>query len=426
MHHALLADPLADADSVADPADDGLTLSGKYRLGSVLGRGGMGLVCEAAVLGRPERVAVKLLRRDHAHIEEARVRLLREAESLRRIDDPHVVRVLDVGETNDGRPFFVMELLDGVCFGTLAKRRSVSSAGEIAELIRQGSLGLAGAHRHGIIHRDIKPQNLMVTSDPQGAACVKLLDFGIASPREGDGESDQLRLTKTQVVMGTPVYMSPEQIRAPREADARCDVFSMGVVLYELLAGRLPWKASSPVDLVVRQYTEVPPRVDALRSDVPPGLAQVVARCLELEPSERFADGAALAAALAPFSTRVVAAPFLVDDDYLHTVVRDVYRPSGESDGPAPEARDLSSLFSEPGFAAAGAARLPAPEAPAPEAAPEGARRLPRMSRATFVAAVITALVLPPAVVVMVKIVAPRVAAHVSSAPAPRVVAPAR
>jgi len=441
----------------ATPRDGHALLSGKYRLGPVLGRGGMGLVREAEHLARRERVAVKLLRRDKAHIEEVRARFLREAWSLHRIRDAHVVAVLDLGETSDGRPYFVMELLEGVCLATLSKRGSLESVGAVADLVRQACLGLAAAHRVGIIHRDVKPSNIVVTSDERGVARVKLLDFGVASPGDeaagaggsgaptggavsgnydvgDDRESEVLRLTKTNVVMGTPLYMSPEQIRAPREADARSDVFSMGVVLYELFTRRLPWRARSPVDLVLRQMTEIPPPVDTLRPDVPHGLARIVEKCLALEPSDRFGSGAELAAALAPFATPTPAAPFLVDDDEVHTVIRDTYRSSPDSEpprslGPAPAARDLSSLFSDHG---APLPMQPAPTLPPaglspsgypPGVAPVSSRRghgtqsttassrraHGRISRRSIVALMLIATLLPPAVVLFLRYVGPHI-----------------
>jgi serine/threonine-protein kinase len=375
-------------------------LSGKYRLGDILGRGGMGLVREAVHVERRERVAVKLLRADHAAHGEARERFLREARNLSRIDDAHVVRVLDVGEASDGRPYFVMELLEGVCFDTLLKRRALSSVGEIAELARQACVGLAAAHRSRIVHRDVKPQNLMVTADERGGVRVKILDFGIALT-DCAAADEAPRLTQTQVVMGTPSYMSPEQLRAPREVDARSDVFSMAVVLYELFTGRTPWRASSPVDLVVRQYLEVPPPLDAIRPDVPRALAQIVARCLEIEPASRLADAAELAAALAPHCRPVAAGHLIVDDDDVHTVVRDVYRSGSPEDWPVPQARDLSGLLDD--------------EAAPPIGPPVTSPPPRRPSRGAFVAVVLASLLLPPSGVLVFRYVAPHLIAKLSS-----------
>lgn len=397
----MLTPTVAHPPAPAAPPEGDELLGGVYALGPLLGHGGMGLVREGEHVGRGERVAVKLLRADLAHVLEARQRFLREAASLRRLDDPHVVRVLEQGETRDGRPFFVMELLEGVCLGALAKRRVLQDVTTIAELVRQGALGLAAAHRAGIVHRDVKPQNLMVTADARGAARVTLLDFGIAT--EANAVTDDLRLTQAEVIIGTPVYMSPEQVRAPREADARSDVFSMGVVLYELLTERLPWHATSAVDLVVRQCTETPPKIDTLRSDVPPELAAVVARCLDLDPAARFADGAALAAALAPFARPIDARPFVVDDDLVHTVVRESHRAPAND---AAAARALPSLFSEATF-------LPPPDVPDVRPSPEQHRGGPWMaSRRTVVTFVLAAVLLPPTVVGTVRVVAPAFAAR--------------
>lgn len=414
------------------PSRDGdALLSGTYRLGAVVGRGGMGLVREAEDVGRRERVAIKLLRRDQAHIEEVRERFRREAASLQRISNPHVVRILDLGETRDGRPYFVMELLEGVCLGTLAKRGALASPGEIAELVRQACTGLAAAHRFGIVHRDIKPTNIVVTSDERGEARVKLLDFGVAkagADDTGGGDAsgrwavedsadNPLRLTRANVVMGTPLYMSPEHITAPRTADARSDVFSMGVVLYELLTRRMPWSGTSPADHLVRQCTVAPSPVDAIRPDVPHGLARIVARCLATEPRDRFADGTELAAALAPYASRVSAAPFLVDDDDVGTVVRDSYRsrPDDEPESPVPSARELPSLFSEHGLVE----RMPlssalasvAPSSPATLAVMirEPTRAARRAPRRALLAVMLAMVLLPPAVVLVARYVRPHV-----------------
>lgn len=294
--------------ALSHPPVDPPIVNGRYRLGRVLGAGGMGTVHEAEHLGLGERVALKLLRPDYAAMPELCERFLREAKSLFRIHHENVVRVLDVDTwTQPGGgppvPYIVMDFVEGVSVDQLLAKRGRLAYGEAVEIVRQTCEGLGEAHRLGIIHRDVKPHNLMVTSRGDGTATVKLLDFGIA---QMDTNAMSTRLTVTAAVIGTPSYMSPEQLRSARAADARSDVWSCGVVLFELLTGQLPWNAASPGDLAVRMYMEpLAARPQPFPADVPAEVAAVVLRCLATEPEARWADATELADALAPFAAVV-------------------------------------------------------------------------------------------------------------------------
>ncbi len=278
---------------------EGAVIAGKFRLERILGIGGMGAVFEATHTALGERVAVKFLRPELRDKPELVERFLREARSQFRINSDHVVRVLDVGTAESGTPYIAMELLEGVSLHAHLRRVGRVAPAEAAEIAVQACDALAAAHALGIVHRDVKTRNLMLTRGPGGALRVKLVDFGVAQISSPDlGE----RLTATETIMGTPLYMPPEQLRSARLADARSDVWAIGVVLYEVLTGRLPYLAESAADMLFRQYHETPRPVHEVAPGVPAGLCAIVSRCLALEPDERFPSAAALARALAPFA----------------------------------------------------------------------------------------------------------------------------
>jgi serine/threonine-protein kinase len=257
----------------------------------------MGVVYEAEHLDLAERVALKFLCHEYMRNAEIVERFLREAKSQFRLHSDHVVRVLDVGRAESGAPYFVMELLDGVSFDRVLAERGRLPVAEAIDVVRQACSALAAAHALGIVHRDVKPGNLMLTRRTDGSSCVKLLDFGIAHVRSAAEQEPAARLTRTESVIGTPAYMPPEQLRSASAADARSDIWSIGVVLYELVTGALPFVADSPADLVMKQNTE--PHVPMDRHvAVPRELADIVARCLSVSPAARFQTAKDLASAL--------------------------------------------------------------------------------------------------------------------------------
>lgn len=289
------------------PLGEGAVIAGKYRLGPVLGAGGMGVVHVAEHLGLGERVAMKFLHAQYAGSEAIVERFLREARAQFRIKSDHVVRVLDVGTAESGAPYIAMELLEGASLGDVCEATPRLPWDLACELVRQACEALESAHQLGIVHRDVKPGNLMVCPSAGGVARVKLLDFGIAQIARTEGLS---RLTMTEAVIGTPLYMAPEQMRSARATDLRSDLWSIGVVLYRLLTGVLPFYGESLADLVVLQHHAPAPRVDTL-AKVPAEIVDAVARCLSLAPADRFATAAELAAVLARFARPVMAADLL-------------------------------------------------------------------------------------------------------------------
>src|SRR5438105_6241851 len=223
-------------DTTPQPGD---MLLGKYRVEHVLGKGGMGVVVSAWHVGLDERVAIKFLLPAVASSQDVVRRFLREAQAAVKIRNEHVARVTDVGTLENGAPYIVMEHLAGVDLGELVDKRGPMPIPDAVECVLQACEALAEAHAMGIVHRDIKPANLFLTSRPDGSPCVKILDFGISKVKTPDSQG----MTKTQGMMGSPLYMSPEQLTSAKDVDHRADVYALGVVLYELLTGKQPYDA---------------------------------------------------------------------------------------------------------------------------------------------------------------------------------------
>jgi tRNA A-37 threonylcarbamoyl transferase component Bud32 len=289
---------VSDEQSIAGVPAPGQVIAGKYKVEAVLGAGGMGVVLAARheVLG--QRVAIKYLLPEvaRAHKESAE-RFMREARASIELRSEHVARVLDVGTDADGAAFMVMEFLEGQDLQK-ASRTGPLAVSDVVEYVLQAAEALAEAHDLGIVHRDLKPANLFLASRRDGSPLVKVLDFGISKLSKSERG-----ITRTDAVMGSPGYMSPEQIRSAKHVDRRADIWGLGVVMYELLAGKPPFDGDNVATLSAQIVLETPERVDAVRPEVPAALADVVARCLAKEPGERFPDMKALADALVPFAT---------------------------------------------------------------------------------------------------------------------------
>jgi eukaryotic-like serine/threonine-protein kinase len=290
----------ADADFYVTPGE---IVADKYRVEEVLGVGGMAFVVAVTHVELGERFALKFLNRDLLGEKTIVDRFTQEARAACRIRSEHVARVYDVG-THYGAPFFVMEHLEGRDLAMVLAHsdRKGLPIGQAVEWVMQACDALAVAHHHGIIHRDIKPENLFLV-EHGGLPSIKLLDFGISKlSLAGGGTSGvDARLTG-HFSLGTPTYMSPEQIRSASSADTRSDLWSLGVVLYELLAGVEPFRAPSVPELCAAVAENEPKRVSELRPEVPPALAEAVHKCLEKNPDDRFAHVAELAMALLPFA----------------------------------------------------------------------------------------------------------------------------
>jgi eukaryotic-like serine/threonine-protein kinase len=283
---------------------EGQILAGKFRIERVLGQGGMGIVVAATHLQLDERVALKFLLPEALANPEAVERFAREARAAVKIKSEHVARVSDVGTLEGGSPYMVMEYLHGEDLASYVRRHGATSIPEAVEFLLQACEAIAEAHALGIVHRDLKPANLFVTRRVDGSPCIKVLDFGI-SKLTVPGASPELGMTKTHSIMGSPLYMSPEQMSSTRNVDMRTDIWALGVILYETLTGRVPFDAETMPQLCGMILQDPPRPLRDLRPDVPESLQAVVLHCLEKNREHRFANVADLAFALAPYGAPV-------------------------------------------------------------------------------------------------------------------------
>jgi serine/threonine protein kinase len=278
---------------------------GKYRVEEILGQGGMGIVARCTHLALNEQVAVKMLRHDVLMDQDATSRFMREAQAAVKLRSEYVARVSDVGVFENGVPYMVMEYLDGHDLGALIDEQGHVAVQWASDLMLQACEALSEAHSIGIVHRDVKPTNLFVTWRPDGTSLIKVLDFGISKSPMGT----DMQLTQTQSLLGTPAYMSPEQMRSARLVDARSDIWSLGTVMYELLEGHRPFEAESFSEMCVKVAVDPP----APMQNTPPALQQVVMRCLAKSPEQRYANMAELGRDLVPFARDPHAAQMMVE-----------------------------------------------------------------------------------------------------------------
>ena len=285
--------PLLEPDTV---------LAERFRIVRLLGSGGMGAVYEIEHEHTKHRRALKLLHPQWHDHETIVGRFLREASAAGRIGNPHIIETFDAGKLEGGEPYLVMELLEGTTLTELIERHPDGMGlAEVAALLSQACLGVQAAHDAGIIHRDLKPDNLFVTRK-EGRPFVKVLDFGVS---KFGAEKSVVRATATGSIVGTPLYMSPEQLGDAGEIDARSDVYALGVIAFEALTGSHPYGTESFAKLLVAILERVPPRITDLRSDLPAAVADVISEALAKDADERIPSAAALGEAL----ERVAASP---------------------------------------------------------------------------------------------------------------------
>jgi serine/threonine protein kinase len=278
---------------------EGVVLGGKFRVIREIGSGGMGAVYEVVHVLTHHHRALKVLHVEREKAQEASVRLLREASAAGRIGNKHIVETFDAGTLDSGDTYVVMELLEGESFAALLKRKNRIPLGELTTLIRQACDGLHAAHEAGIVHRDVKPANLFVTKR-DGKQFLKIVDFGVS--KFDSGTTEDTELTREGAMIGTPSYMSPEQVRGLSDVDGRADVYALGIILYTAASGKRPFGGGSVTELAVQidrgRYT---PLRD-VRPDVPKEFADAVACAMATEREHRFPTAKALAEALLPFA----------------------------------------------------------------------------------------------------------------------------
>ena len=280
------------------PVAPGDVLAGKYRVDRVLGAGGMGVVVAARHLQLDEPVAIKFLLAEMLAQPDVVERFARESRAAIKIKSEHGVRVMDVGNLPDGAPYMVMELLVGRDLAATLQVNGPLPVADCIVYVLQACEALAEAHALGIVHRDLKPANLFLVQRSDGTPCIKVLDFGISKVAQSGAEGS---MTRTHQMMGSPYYMSPEQMTSARDVDMRADIWSMGAVIYELLTGRTPFEGDSVPKLCASILQSTPASMTQSRQDLPEELQAVVFKCLEKDKNRRWQNVGQLALALSAF-----------------------------------------------------------------------------------------------------------------------------
>jgi eukaryotic-like serine/threonine-protein kinase len=296
------------------PFQIGEMVAGKYRVESIVGLGGMAAVIAATHIELDQKVAVKILLPERAKEPDAIRRFVTEARAAAKLKSDHAARISDVGTASTPGgvviPYLVMELLEGEDLATYIERRGRLSPSEAVDFVLEACDAVQEAHSLNIVHRDIKPPNLFVSKNRDGESVIKLLDFGIsktvertAPHKSNPSKSDVRSITGENEVMGSPAYMSPEQIRAMKDVDHRTDIWSLGVVLYELLTGRDAFQGTSIQDVMGNVVHTEPDRLESIAPDIPRALSAAVHRCLAKDRAQRFQSIAELVDAICPFAS---------------------------------------------------------------------------------------------------------------------------
>jgi len=278
--------------------EPGSTLAGKYLVEEVLGIGGMGVVVAAKHLQLDQKVAIKYLLPAALQNPEVVERFAREARSAAKIRGEHVARVIDVSKFDDGSPYMVLEYLEGHDLAKQLEKHGPLQPSDAVRYLLETCEALAQAHAAKIVHRDLKPSNLFLAEQPDKRAIIKVLDFGISKTADPQSAA----LTKTSALMGTAFYMSPEQLIAPKTVDHRSDIWSLGVILFELLTGKPPFMGESVPEIIGGILSNSPESARTVRPDLPAGIENVITKCMQSKADDRYQSVASLAAALGPYA----------------------------------------------------------------------------------------------------------------------------
>jgi serine/threonine-protein kinase len=279
----------------------GDVLAGKYQIERVIGVGGMGVVVAAHHRQLEQKVAIKFLLPEMLTNPEIVARFAREARAAVRIKSEHVARVADVGTLENGAPYMVMEYLEGTDLSAFLQQHGRLAVPQSVEFMLQACEAIAEAHALGIVHRDLKPANLFVTRRADQVLSIKVLDFGISKVTSASTTSPDAGMTKTSMSLGSPLYMSPEQMASTRNVDERTDIWALGAILHEMLTCNSPFTGNTLPEICYKIATEPPAPLRTLRPDVPWEIEAVVKKCLEKQRTERYRNVAELAAALVDF-----------------------------------------------------------------------------------------------------------------------------
>ncbi|MDB4973340.1 MAG: Sensor histidine kinase [Myxococcaceae bacterium] len=271
------------------PVALGEVVGDRYRVERVLGVGGMGVVAAARDLTSGVTVAIKFMQPSSLAQVQALRRFVREAQALFALESEHIARMLDAGNVASGAPYIVMEYLEGTDLAARLASEGPLPAAEVVSLMLQTCTAVSAAHAADILHRDLKPANLFLTRGSDGRPVIKVLDFGI-SKLTSKGPLGATALTGDAASLGSPHYMSPEQMLGAAEVDARSDIWSLGVVLYELLSGRTPFEGANMIEICAKVLSLTPPSLAEAQPETPLRLVRIVERCLEKDPARRFAD----------------------------------------------------------------------------------------------------------------------------------------
>ncbi|MEO6419622.1 MAG: serine/threonine-protein kinase [Polyangiaceae bacterium] len=320
-------------------------LLGKYQVERVLGRGGMGIVFAAKHLELDEQVAIKVLLPAAAASKDLVGRFLREGRAAVKIRSEHVARIRDVGKLENGAPFIAMEYLDGKDLSTILREQGRLSVQVAVDYVLQACEALAEAHALGIIHRDLKPANLFLIRRADGSTCIKVIDFGISKTT---AEPAEMSLTRTNSIIGSPLYMSPEQMRSSRTVDARSDIWSLGIILHELLTGTTPHDADSMPELYAHVLTKPAPPLRRARPDAPAALEAAILCSLQADCELRFLNIADFVTAIAEFGSTDARA----SADRIRKVIQ--LSPLSAITGTSNAVSAVMPLPSSPGFAGTG------------------------------------------------------------------------